>query len=802
MATAEELLATIGNEENIIVIDSDLRTMTFPTSVKNIGVENDKDVHKLNFMMPRYFSEYDLSTFNIRINYLNAQGDGDMYVVTDPTVEEDAIYFSWLVGRHACLYRGAVTFIVCLKLADGEGDVAQEFNTTLASLQVLPGLETEPTILETDYDIIEQLLLTVQDTNGKIKAVLDSGMTAEELGNIAKEQKTLKARMDEFASLPDGSTTGDAELIDGRVGYDGTTYTNIGNAIRGQIADLKSDLTDPFLSVITSGLVERPNGVNLFNKDSDDIVSGYFSTSNGTINSSQKMSCIKIEVSTTKTYSLLGALGFFSEGQVIKIPVFNASNGEYISTKYGTLDADTSIVTVSGLDTIEGNAPTCLIGYSFLNSKIDNAFVTEGVLAEAPEFAYVLNKRIGMPAEYEARLKELSDEITDDYISVISSGLVEKPNGINLFNRKSDDIEVGKYYNKNGTDGEHATMGRLLVEVPTNGTYSLLGATTFYGASDVIKIPIYKITDKSYIGTKTGTLNPSNNIVTISELDSIERDYPTCYIGYSFKLDTLATAFISGKAETEVPNYIYKLNGMIDVGKISNVLKGKTAVFLGDSICDATAVPSSQTDYYRWGWAGRIGNANDMTWHNYGSSGASITNMTGRGCIQNQLTLAISNYPDADYIILEGGTNDADVIESDPNYSIGTFDKTDYTSTYDGTTFCGALETFLRNTIMAYPTKKIGFIIPQKMGLYTDSLLRRRNLFDVAKQICQKWGVPCIDIWSDCIMNPKITTYYDNTKTNAENIASGKAYVDGQHLTDAGYDTITPSIELWMEGMR
>lgn len=162
MATADELFA--ANGEDYIVIDSYLRTMTFPASVKNIGVENDKDVHKLNFMMPRYFSEYDLSTFNIRINYLNAQGDGDMYVVTDPTVEDDAIYFSWLVGRHACLYKGAVTFIVCLKLADGEGDVAQEFNTTLASLQVLPGLETEPAILENDYDIIEQLLLTVQDT--------------------------------------------------------------------------------------------------------------------------------------------------------------------------------------------------------------------------------------------------------------------------------------------------------------------------------------------------------------------------------------------------------------------------------------------------------------------------------------------------------------------------------------------------------------------------------------------------------------------------------------------------------------
>lgn len=240
MATANELFA--ANGEDYIVIDSDLRTMTFPASVNNIGVENDKDVHKLNFKMPRYFSGYDLSEFTIHINYVNANGDADMYYVLDPTIEENEIIFSWLVGRHACLYRGSVTFIVCLKLADGEGDVAQEYNTTLASLQVLPGLETEPTILETEHDIIEQLLLTVQDTNGKIKAVLDSGLTPEEITNFVTKSKTLSARMDELTKLPEGSTVGDAELADIRVGADGTVYGNAGTAVRTQITDLKNNV--------------------------------------------------------------------------------------------------------------------------------------------------------------------------------------------------------------------------------------------------------------------------------------------------------------------------------------------------------------------------------------------------------------------------------------------------------------------------------------------------------------------------------------------------------------------------------
>lgn len=46
------------------------------------------------------------------------------------------------------------------------------------------------------------------------------------------EVNALVSRMDTFTSLPDGSTTGDAELIDGHVAGDGTVFSNIGSTIR------------------------------------------------------------------------------------------------------------------------------------------------------------------------------------------------------------------------------------------------------------------------------------------------------------------------------------------------------------------------------------------------------------------------------------------------------------------------------------------------------------------------------------------------------------------------------------------
>ncbi|MCQ2052367.1 MAG: hypothetical protein MJZ03_00255 [archaeon] len=52
----------------------------------------------------------------------------------------------------------------------------------------------------------------------------------------------LSSRMDGFTKLGEGSTTGDAELEDIRVAYDGKTYSNAGTAVRSQVSDLKETM--------------------------------------------------------------------------------------------------------------------------------------------------------------------------------------------------------------------------------------------------------------------------------------------------------------------------------------------------------------------------------------------------------------------------------------------------------------------------------------------------------------------------------------------------------------------------------
>ena len=153
MSTAAELLAVayIGtssdsaDEENIFTISEDLRTITIPEGQEILGVESDDKVRRIWFKAPRECDGLDLGEFKLWINYRNAANVLDRYEVLDATVLDDRILFSWLVGRTAFAAHGEVLFNVCMRLyADDAETVLREFNTTLASMIVLEGLEADP----------------------------------------------------------------------------------------------------------------------------------------------------------------------------------------------------------------------------------------------------------------------------------------------------------------------------------------------------------------------------------------------------------------------------------------------------------------------------------------------------------------------------------------------------------------------------------------------------------------------------------------------------------------------------------
>lgn len=232
-------------------------------------------------------------------------------------------------------------------------------------------------------------------------------------------------------------------------------------------------------------------------------------------------------------------------------------------------------------------------------------------------------------------------------------------------------------------------------------------------------------------------------------------------------------------------------------------LQGKTILFAGDSICHDSLHGSE-------GWAARIGKAHGMVYKNYGIDGSTITTgLLKNSIIGDTLPKMISEYPNADYIIFEGGTNDADLIGSILDGAkpakYGEVKVGYGESNFDTATFCGAVEMLLRKAIVQWKGKKIGFIIPQKMGRsnvgFTKENFNRRAYFETIIKCCEKWGVPYINLWDTCHLNPNLTEMYNPDATADENEASGMFYRDGQHLTAAGYDYISTMIEAWINSL-
>lgn len=154
MATAEELLTAEGCGD-VLTVDLNSRTIIIPATVTNIGVESDDNVRVLHFKLPRHYCGVDLSEFKININYENAEGLGDIYEATNVVIEDALITFDWVVGRYAVSTKGNVKFSLCLKDSK-DGVVNREFNTTIAILPVLQGLETGEAIIEEYVDILVQ----------------------------------------------------------------------------------------------------------------------------------------------------------------------------------------------------------------------------------------------------------------------------------------------------------------------------------------------------------------------------------------------------------------------------------------------------------------------------------------------------------------------------------------------------------------------------------------------------------------------------------------------------------------------
>lgn len=260
-----------------------------------------------------------------------------------------------------------------------------------------------------------------------------------------------------------------------------------------------------------------------------------------------------------------------------------------------------------------------------------------------------------------------------------------------------------------------------------------------------------------------------------------------------------------------------------------NPLIGKIAVFDGDSICNGDSVGSG-SPYYKWGWAGRIGNRNLMNWKNYGIGGGTLCydtyfstqasepldwvandyytknnsattttemwvkqteetwdgvstlyTLTPRHWESKNIEAIYSEYPNADYVILEACLNDG--FQSVP---IGTLES-GYDANFEPNTWYRALQWTFKRAFELFPNAKIGIIIPHKIQFVSSV----SAYLTVVEDVASKWNVPCLNLYKMSGFNFSVD----------ESRAECNSNDDGIHLTDAGYEMIYHKILSWMQSL-
>ena len=209
-------------------------------------------------------------------------------------------------------------------------------------------------------------------------------------------------------------------------------------------------------------------------------------------------------------------------------------------------------------------------------------------------------------------------------------------------------------------------------------------------------------------------------------------------------------------------------------------LQNKNIVFFGDSITASVG--------YK-GWSGELQEHYGINRYNLGVGGTSYSNVADRTTIYTQLQRIPANV-DVDFFVLNGGVNDIwSAIEdlgtvSDIPVSSATVDDFNFETTASGMEkmFC-----YLRTN---YPNAKIAFII--NYICFTgdfDSVRFRDEFAPLAKAVCEKWGVPYLDLANNEEFNSKFSALY------------GVHTFDGVHGNDHGYELVMRELAPWLIDM-
>lgn len=181
MSQADELLNSVASGISLLSADErtephivigDDRFIIVPDELKRIAVQFDHDVETVTFDCPRYWDGIDMSKLYIYINYMRSDMVLGCFKAENVTVDPDndrLMHFTWTISQNVSLAKGNLSFLVCIRKADANGNEENHWNSELCKdMYVSEGLECGEAVLEPFPDILSQW---EEDVN-TVKAIL------------------------------------------------------------------------------------------------------------------------------------------------------------------------------------------------------------------------------------------------------------------------------------------------------------------------------------------------------------------------------------------------------------------------------------------------------------------------------------------------------------------------------------------------------------------------------------------------------------------------------------------------------
>ncbi|WP_294174326.1 GDSL-type esterase/lipase family protein [uncultured Clostridium sp.] len=623
-----------------------------------------------------------------------------------------------------------------------------KLSTTL--LRDLPIKQTS--ITDEDYVVVSSggtKKLKVKDiTKGVEKKAADLEVKTKELGSqLDNKAKQLEKKINEVATT-------------------GTTIETVQN----KITEMAQDGSITFNTVTPQMTTFATVSANLFDKDDIEIEKGKFINALGNFTNATGYN-ISGYIKAKANDKFIHKFNVLMSGKDATF-IYCDKNKNKLGYARGVLSEDESTCTV----TVPNNPSIRSIRVTFTDTQKLEFMLVSGELYPNKYIPY---------GEIEFNEKVVFSDIQKSNIKDLSLKAIEeipiKPNQTsffitsrNLFDKNDGDIQIGKFINASGgiasANGYNISGFINVVEeqqyiykfnqsqLGTNATY------LYYGDSDnLLGSAKGNISEDGLTCSLTAPIGAKKIKINFMETDRNSlmvvkgNTYPSTYEEYGLiKFDE--SIGLNDKQKEEVR----------ELGS-SNPLEGKIISGNGDSIMYGAG--------YVGGFLKIIAERNNMIYENIAISGATITqgivdNNTGKN--RHWISATINNMrEDADYVLLEGTVNDASQSVPVP---IGVISE-GYNSSLDVNTFCGAFESMLKQALERFPGKKIGFVLVHKMCDGFNSS-KPKNYYHYAIEILEKWGIPYVDLNTEC---PPLN-YINSLKSVYTNNG------DGWHPNKLGYE--------------